>query len=129
MRQDGVEDARFGLVRKKAVAEVAQNAEVEAGVVEREVQRVLPSEVGEHCVGSATVGLIFERLEHEDEGEQNGRGSRAAFDVIQVGEILVVVELEQRVAEEAVGTRFWEVECTPGYNFLRDWLWGLQELP
>jgi len=91
-----------------ALAKFTQHRRVEAGIGERQVQRILPGDVERDGEGSCAVGQILKRLENQDEREQNRRERGLAIFGIEVGEVRVVELLEQHIADEAIDRIFVE---------------------
>ena len=74
-RQQRLEQQRLGTLRDEAVAELAQDGGVEAGVVQRQAEGVLPVDAPAHRVGGLAIRQPFGELEDRRQGELR-RGDR-----------------------------------------------------
>ena len=76
-------------VLQQPVAEVAQHAVVEAGIVEVEAERVLEVDPAPHRLGGVAVGQVEQELQHAHRGQLRRRDPRAPVPGIPAGEVLV----------------------------------------
>lgn len=104
--EDRVKQARFGVPGEDALAEAAQHRGMEAGIAERQVQRVFPGDVEGDIERRRAVGQILQRLKDADKGQQHRRQCRLAVVGIQVSEFLVVELVKQHIANETVDRSF-----------------------
>ena len=76
-------------VLQQPVAEVAQHAVVEAGIVEIEAERVLEVDPAPHRLGGVTVGQVEQELQHAHRGQLRRRDPGPPVPGIPAGEVLV----------------------------------------
>jgi uncharacterized protein with von Willebrand factor type A (vWA) domain len=100
--EDRVEDAGLNAIIEQALAKLGDHILVEAGVIQREVQRVFPIQPEAHVIRRLAVGAALQALEDQHEGEEGRRDRRAAGRGVEVGEVRVVEAVEEHVADEAV---------------------------
>ena len=84
-------------VLQQALAEVAQHAVMEAGIVEIEAERVLEVDPAPHGLSSTAVREIEQELQHAHRGQLRRRESRTPVPGIPPGEVLVLPQAVEPV--------------------------------
>ena len=88
---------------EQAGAELAEHGGVEPRVGQLEAEQVLPVDAGADGVGGAAVGEVLAELEDGDQGQPPGREGGLASAGIEVGEVGVVEDGAEFVAEPEIG--------------------------
>jgi hypothetical protein len=101
--EHSVEESVLRAVLEEAVSELDEDARVEAGISEVEPEEVLPIDPGAGGLGSLPVGEVLAELEDGDEGEPPRRVGRLADGRETGGEVLVVEDGPELVAEGEEG--------------------------
>lgn len=96
--QGEVEQSVGVVVLGQPVAEVAQHAVVEAGIVQLQSQGVLEVKAAAHLLGNLTVGQVEQELQHADGGQLCGREPRSSVAGIPGHEVLVTPQAIKPVA-------------------------------
>lgn len=94
-----VEQALLGSASHQAGAELGEHRMVEAGVGQVQAEGVLPVQPAAHRVRRLAVGQPFHELQHRDQRQAPGRLSRLTVHRKEVGEVLIVIEGAQRIAQ------------------------------
>jgi hypothetical protein len=112
--------------RPQAVAELAEDRVVEAGVVQLQAQRVLPVDAGAHRVGRLAVRQALRELHQRHQGELR-RGERGlAEEREERGELPIGVEAAQLVVHPQVGVALGERGPRDARRVLRHHVDGLR---
>jgi hypothetical protein len=82
---------------QQPVAEVAQHAVVEAGIVELEAERVLEVDPAPHRLGGIAVRQAEQELQHAHRGQLGGRDPGAPVPGVPPGEVLVLPQAVEPV--------------------------------
>src|SRR5512135_621530 len=98
-----VQEAPFGPAGGEATAELGEDGEVEAGVVELEPEGVLPVDATADGVGGPAIGEILGELHHRDQGELPWGQAGLPAPGIEVGEVAVAEDRAEVVAEPEIG--------------------------
>jgi hypothetical protein len=88
---------------EEAGAELAEHGGVEPRVGQLQPEQVLPVDAGADGLRRRTVGEVFAELQDGDEGQPPGRESGLSAAGIQVGEISVLEDGAEPVAELEIG--------------------------
>jgi hypothetical protein len=105
LAQDGLEDQGVLVLVQHALPEVAQAGVVEARVPQRQVQGVRPVQTHHDLLRRLAVGDVLQELEQRDHRQQRGRARVATPRVIQRGELRVVQQVSQVVADDPIAIR------------------------
>ena len=72
-----LQQALLGAAGEQAAAEVAQKAEVEAGVAQLQVEQILPVDARPHRLGGLAIAQPLAELQERDQGQAPGRAAGA----------------------------------------------------
>jgi hypothetical protein len=97
--QQAVQQPLLGPSRDQPSAELAQDAEVEARIGQRQAERVLPIDPTPDRLGGLAVRQPFCELQHRHQCQPPGCFGRLATPREQVGEVFVGVDTAQRVPQ------------------------------
>jgi len=103
-REQAVEKGLRLVAGAEAGAELGEDGEVEAGVVEFQPQGVLPVESGADGVGGLAVGQVLQELHQRDQGQAPGGEGGLAAAWVEVGEVLIGEEGPQLLAQAQAQT-------------------------
>ena len=98
-----VQEEPFGPAGRQAAAELGEDGEVEAGVVELEAEGVLPVDAAADGIGGPSIGEVLGELHDGDQGEPPGRQRGLPAPGVEVGEVAVAEDVPELVAEPEVG--------------------------
>jgi hypothetical protein len=98
-----LQQALFGASSEQAAAEVAQDAEVEAGVAQLQVEQILPVDARPHRLGGLAVTQPLAELQERHQGQPPGRVGRPAALGIEVSAVRVGKDRAEVVAQRQVG--------------------------
>jgi hypothetical protein len=77
-------------ILQQPLAEVTQHAEMEAGIVELEAERVLEVDPAPHRLSGITIGQVEQELQHAHRGQLRRRDPRPPVPRIPPGEVLII---------------------------------------
>ena len=101
--QQPLQQQPLGTAGEQAGAELAEHGGVEPRVGQLEAEQVLPVDPGADGVGGRAVGEVLAELEDGDQGQPPGREGGLPPEGVEVGEVGVVEDGAEFVAEPEVG--------------------------
>jgi hypothetical protein len=94
-----VEQAPLGPTGHQTGAELGEHRMVEAGVGQLQAEGILPVQPAAHRIRRLAVGQPFHELQHRDQRQAPRRLSRLSVYRKEVGEVFIVIEGAQRIAQ------------------------------
>ncbi|OQA19842.1 MAG: hypothetical protein BWY63_01640 [Chloroflexi bacterium ADurb.Bin360] len=104
LAQHRLKNPRLGLVLAYPIPKLAQHAEIEPGVVQGQMQGVLPVQAQPHRLGGLAIRLVLQRLEDRHQRQIHGRQGRLPLGRIQIRIVGLVVLVVELVAHQTIGT-------------------------
>src|ERR671932_1061278 len=100
--EDPLQQALRRAASQQAISELAEHAEVKAGIGQLEPEEVLPIDAGPHGLGSLAIAQALTELHEGDESQPPGWIARLPLLGIEVGEVAVREDSPERVTEREV---------------------------
>ena len=120
MLQHGIQQQVLGPTRDEAGAELAEHAEVKAGVGELEPEGIFPVDAGAHGIGGLPITEVLQELEHRHK-RQSPRGQAGlAPSGVERAEILVLEEGAELVTQPRDQGAFGEGRAGDTHRLSRD---------
>jgi hypothetical protein len=106
--QHPVQEELLGPAGRLAAAELGEDGEIEAGIIELESEGVFPVDAAADGVGGLAIGEVLGELQDRDPGELPGWQRGLATPGVEVGEVSVAEDGPEPVAESEVGVALGE---------------------
>jgi hypothetical protein len=99
--QKSVEDAPCRFILDESVAELAQDAGIKTGILQRQMQRILPVDAPAHHLHSNTIRAVLSGLQHGNQGQVCRGKDRLSGVGIKIRKIRVLEQISILITDQA----------------------------